>query len=64
MDVLRVKLEFLLESKVEGMSVLLLGERGGHMTLLNVDKVKKFKDKELLDKIYKVVQAIRNELNK
>ena len=59
-----MKLEFLLELKVEGVSVSVLGESGGHMTLINVDKVKKCKDKELVDKIYEVAQAIRNELNK
>ena len=64
MDVLGVKLEFLLDLKVEGMSVSVLGESGGHMTLINVDKVKKYKDKELVDKIYEIAQAIRNELTK
>ena len=64
MDVLGVQFGFSLEFKVEGMSVSVLGESGGHMTLINVDGVKRYKNKELVDKIFEIAEAIRNELNK
>ena len=46
------------EIRISGRSISVLGERAGHMTMINQDRVKKVKDVELMERIVNLAKEI------
>ena len=51
-------IDFLLQIRIGGRSISVLGERAGHMTMINQDRVKKVKDVELMERIVNLAKEI------
>ena len=57
-------IDFLVKIQIGRRSISVLGEREGHMTMIDQDRVKKVKDVELMEKIFSIAKEIREEIRK
>ena len=57
-------IDFLVQIRIGERAVSVLGERGGHMTMIDQDRLKKAKNVELMERIYDLAMEIREEIRK
>ena len=57
-------IDFLVQIRIGRRLISVLGEREGHMTMIDQDRVKKVKDVELMEKIFNIAKEIREEIRK
>ena len=57
-------IDFLVQIRIRRRSISVLGEREGHMRMIDQDRVKKVKDVELMEKIFNIAKEIREEIRK
>ena len=56
------KVSMLMEFRIEGKSISVLGRKGGYITAIDSDNMKNIVNEELKEKIFDIVKEIQEEL--
>ena len=56
------KTDYLVQFRIDGRSISVLGENEGHMTLIDQDRLNKIKNVQLMERIFNIAKEIQEEL--
>ena len=60
----KARIDYLVQLRIEGRSISVLGEREGHMTMIDQDRLKKVKNVEFMEGIFSIAKEIQEEIRK